>query len=490
MTASMGLGSAAGISRATQQGAGGRAGTTTSGGGAFGVLLDSAVSSNAQPSNAQPSNAQPSNVQPERPTSETTVSADSNSAGSPGVGAPQAVPARATAAVSTSAAVTTSASVTAQLSGGQPDDTKVNDATSQDASPSKDDAAGDVLPVPAWFGTALAAPAAQSTAAAAGQAIPGRMTPEQAATEPQLRAGGAVPVSAPATAVPAAAAGAPAVAADANAVATGAPAAVVLPAATVAPSSPAQDAAPAAGLTGAASTPATASLQPHPPAASTTPGLSSAAGGTTFAGLVPNAGASGSDVRPDRKSALAATVSVESASTAGAAALTGGPATPTPTAATSTSAPQAPATASPQQGPALQPQLSRPLFTLAAAAAGEHVMTLKVNPEDLGPLTIRAHIDAGGVRIEMFSPGEAGREALRGVLPELRKELADAGFGASLNLSDRSGPGDGGRNGRPGHQNDAAAQRSAPRRNEGFHEPAPRIPGRLGSPQTNIDILV
>ncbi len=486
MTASMGLGSAAGISRATQHGAGGRAGTTTSGAGAFGVLLDSVVSSNAQPENAQPSNAQPSNAQPEnarpeRRTSETTVSADSNSAGSPGVGAPQAVPASVTAAVSASA------SVTAQLSGGQPDDTKVSDATSHDASPSKDDAAGDVLPVPAWFGTALAVPAAQSTAAAAGPAIPGRMTPDQAATEPQLRAGGGVPVSAPAAAVTAAAS-APAVAADNNAVATGAPAAVVPPAATVASSSPVQDAAPAAGLTVAASTPATASLQPHPPAASTTPGLSSAAAGTIFAGLVPNAGASVGDVRPDRKSALAATVSVESASTAGAAALTGGPATPT--AATSTSAPQAPAAASPQQGPALQPQLSRPLFTLATAAAGEHVMTLKVNPEDLGPLTIRAHIDAGGVRIEMFSPGEAGREALRGVLPELRKELADAGFGASLNLSDRSGPGDGGQNGRPGHQNDAAAQRAAARRNEGFHEPAPRIPGRLDSPQTNIDILV
>ena len=68
-------------------------------------------------------------------------------------------------------------------------------------------------------------------------------------------------------------------------------------------------------------------------------------------------------------------------------------------------------------------------------------MTLQVTPEDLGPMTVRAHIDAAGVRIELFAPGDAGREAIRGVLPELRKELADAGFGASLDVSEHTGPG-------------------------------------------------
>ena len=72
----------------------------------------------------------------------------------------------------------------------------------------------------------------------------------------------------------------------------------------------------------------------------------------------------------------------------------------------------------------LQPQLAKPLFTLVGAPQGQHIMTLKVSPEDLGPLTVRAHIDAAGVRIELFAPGDAGREAVRGILPELRKELA------------------------------------------------------------------
>ena len=74
-------------------------------------------------------------------------------------------------------------------------------------------------------------------------------------------------------------------------------------------------------------------------------------------------------------------------------------------------------------------------------------MTLQVTPEDLGPMTVRAQIDAAGVRIELFAPGDAGREAIRGILPELRKELADAGFGASLDVSEHSGPGSAARDG-------------------------------------------
>jgi Meckel syndrome type 1 protein len=72
-------------------------------------------------------------------------------------------------------------------------------------------------------------------------------------------------------------------------------------------------------------------------------------------------------------------------------------------------------------------------------------MMLKVTPEDLGPLTVRAQIDSDGVRIELFAPGDAGREAVRSVMPELRRELTDSGFGARLELSDRNAPADSGR---------------------------------------------
>lgn len=142
----------------------------------------------------------------------------------------------------------------------------------------------------------------------------------------------------------------------------------------------------------------------------------------------------------------------------------------------------------------LTPQVAGPLFSLASAAPGRHVMTLKVSPEDLGPLTVRAHIDAAGVRIELFAPGEAGRDALRTILPELRRSLAESGLGASLDLSDHGTPPDRGA-GDPGQQR-RAPQGSQPR------PPAPASaepahPGRLpaavvlpGTTPAVLDILV
>ncbi|MDQ0822684.1 flagellar hook-length control protein FliK [Arthrobacter sp. V4I6] len=172
-------------------------------------------------------------------------------------------------------------------------------------------------------------------------------------------------------------------------------------------------------------------------------------------------------------------------------------------------APQPPSPAYP--APTLQPQLARPLFTLAGAPDGQHTMTLQVTPEDLGPLTVRAQIDAAGVRIELFAPGEVGREAIRGILPELRKELADSGFGASLDVSDRSGPGgssqdgagrdgagrdaqDGGRGSRngadPGGGNAPDEQRSGHRWDALADEAAVRTARTLNRPRTTLDILV
>ncbi|MFF2246499.1 flagellar hook-length control protein FliK [Arthrobacter sp. NPDC058130] len=171
----------------------------------------------------------------------------------------------------------------------------------------------------------------------------------------------------------------------------------------------------------------------------------------------------------------------------------------------------------PQTAVALQPQLAKPLFTLVGAAHGQHVMTLKVSPEDLGPLTVRAHIDGAGVRIELFAPGEAGREAVRGILPELRKELHNAGFGASLDLSDHSGPGGPSQNagntgagqdragpgGQFGAGRDPGGNGSGPDGRNGPPEPRPghrwdaladdqalRTARILNGPQTTLDILV
>jgi flagellar hook-length control protein FliK len=67
-------------------------------------------------------------------------------------------------------------------------------------------------------------------------------------------------------------------------------------------------------------------------------------------------------------------------------------------------------------------------------------MTLSVTPDNLGPVTVRAHVSAAGVRVELFAPNDMGRDALRAILPELRRDLAGTGMNANLQLSSNNHP--------------------------------------------------
>lgn len=94
----------------------------------------------------------------------------------------------------------------------------------------------------------------------------------------------------------------------------------------------------------------------------------------------------------------------------------------------------APAAAPQPTAPAaapLQVQLAGPIAQLATGPAGEKILTVNVAPENLGPVTVRANISGDAMRIELFAPQEAGREALRGMLTELRRDLAGLGLGSS-----------------------------------------------------------
>jgi len=118
------------------------------------------------------------------------------------------------------------------------------------------------------------------------------------------------------------------------------------------------------------------------------------------------------------------------------------PLTPAPTAPPAVTGPAAPQpAATPAQPTPLAGQLTGPLQTLVDAGAGEHVLTVRVTPDDLGPVTVRAHIGTDGVRIELFAPNDAGREAVRAVLTDLRRDLAGAGTSTSLELSSQDRPG-------------------------------------------------
>ncbi|MBD8142069.1 flagellar hook-length control protein FliK, partial [Frigoribacterium sp. CFBP 13605] len=206
-----------------------------------------------------------------------------------------------------------------------------------------------------------------------------------------------------------------------------------------------------------------------------TPGPSSATTGAPSAPSGPSATPSGAP--PAGASAPAASTATPAASTS---APTPAPATTDPivfaapavgatfpVAATAASSSATPSPVATPPAP-LTSQLSRPLFTLAAAGPGVHVVTVDVAPEALGPVTVRAHVSAHGTHVEMFAASDAGRDAVRAILGDLRRDLATAasttaggaGHQTSVDLSSQDQPSDGrgdrsGQLGSPGAQSGA-----------------------------------
>ncbi|MBO9048736.1 flagellar hook-length control protein FliK, partial [Curtobacterium flaccumfaciens] len=117
---------------------------------------------------------------------------------------------------------------------------------------------------------------------------------------------------------------------------------------------------------------------------------------------------------------------------------------------TSTTPTTAPAAATAPAPAPLAQQLARPVFSLAQAGPGEHVVTVQVVPDSLGPVTVRAHVTAHGMHVELFAASDAGREAVRQVLPDLRRDAAGTGVSTTLDLSSQNQPQDApGRDERP-----------------------------------------
>src|SRR5690606_13932386 len=72
-----------------------------------------------------------------------------------------------------------------------------------------------------------------------------------------------------------------------------------------------------------------------------------------------------------------------------------------------------------------------------------------------GPVTVRAHVGADGIRIELLAPTDQGREALKAMLPDLKRDLAQGGMGASLHLGTDAGEGRDGGDARRPHESPA-----------------------------------
>ena len=155
--------------------------------------------------------------------------------------------------------------------------------------------------------------------------------------------------------------------------------------------------------------------------------------------------------------------------------------------------PQPPATAPPVPIPVpagFAAQLSRPVVRLASAGPGEHTITVAVNPENLGPVTVQAHISAAGVRVELFAAGPDGRDALRQILPDLKRDLAGSGLNATLDLSSGGQPG--GQGGRDEFMNRRAPDAypgATDNRQSPMNSQASRVTPGLHSTDGTLDVM-
>lgn len=256
------------------------------------------------------------------------------------------------------------------------------------------------MPVPSSGGTALAGSVSNSGAAA-------QLAP--------LEAESAVSISTPSTASPSAQA------AEAGASATTGAAAVTRPgrasesptpgapsASTPAPA-PGVTVEAAAGPVGSAPTPGRATTEGSAQAAPTPPPVLAAAPS------VPTAAGASDDGVTSREAGER--IAPTTGATASGPVVATAPAPPV--------APAAGADASAPVARAVAAQVAPVVVSIAQRPSGTHQLTMTVNPDSLGPVTVRAHISAAGeVRVELSGATDAGRDALRTILTDLRRDLA------------------------------------------------------------------
>jgi flagellar hook-length control protein FliK len=144
----------------------------------------------------------------------------------------------------------------------------------------------------------------------------------------------------------------------------------------------------------------------------------------------------------------------------------------------------------------LAEQLGARLATLRTLPVGDHVLTLRVDPDSFGPVRVVAHIGAEGVRIELVGASDAARDALRSALPDLRRDLAATGLSAQLDLGrDQPGGASGRTDGQAGDGQRGAAAGGAQAGPDGRsgHGPAATdavVGGSRTSPTGGLDLLV
>ncbi|MFS0702187.1 flagellar hook-length control protein FliK, partial [Cellulomonas sp. 179-A 4D5 NHS] len=140
----------------------------------------------------------------------------------------------------------------------------------------------------------------------------------------------------------------------------------------------------------------------------------------------------------------------------------------------------------------LAEQLGARLASVRGLGAGQHLLTLAVDPEHFGPVRVVAHITPDAVRIELLGATDQAREALKASLADLRRDLASAGLDADLELGSRDAGQQAGA--QDDARRDALAARGAGTRSTS--DPAPGaasdVPARPASPANpagTLDLL-
>lgn len=162
----------------------------------------------------------------------------------------------------------------------------------------------------------------------------------------------------------------------------------------------------------------------------TTSATSATAQSATTSSTLTQSGPAG-DAAPSVATAQAAPAT-EAAGDTAATPTPGIGAAPTTATAPTAATPATPPAAAPQ--PPLAPQLAGQLAHLRHLSSGDHVLTLSVTPDTFGPVRVVAHITPEGVSLQLFGASDAAREALRGALTDLRRDLAATGLTADLDV--------------------------------------------------------
>jgi flagellar hook-length control protein FliK len=59
---------------------------------------------------------------------------------------------------------------------------------------------------------------------------------------------------------------------------------------------------------------------------------------------------------------------------------------------------------------------------------GVHRLTVNLHPVDLGPVTVIAEIRNGEINVQLSGATDAGNDALRDAMADLKRDLEDSGF--------------------------------------------------------------